>query len=66
MCTEKPSGEPLKKIALHDWASTQFAKVPHINTLRKWARTKQIKPAPELVGREYLVLPTARYVGKKK
>lgn len=60
------TAERPKKITLAEWAAAQFAKVPHVNTLRKWAREKQIKPVPELVGREYLVLPHARYVGKKK
>lgn len=59
------TAEAPKQITLHEWAEAQFAHVPHVNTLRKWARTKQIKPAPVLVGREYLVLPTARYVPKK-
>jgi hypothetical protein len=54
------------KITLAAWAASQFAEVPHVNTLRKWARTGQIRPKPELVGREYLVLPTARYVRRKK
>lgn len=55
---------PQKQITLHAWASAQFAKVPHVNTLRKWAHDGYIQPAPTKVGREYLVLPTARYVGK--
>lgn len=58
------TAEAPKKITLGDWAAAQFAKVPHVNTLRKWAREGHIQPQPELVGREYLVLPTARYVQK--
>jgi hypothetical protein len=60
------TAEKAKPITLHEWAEAQFAHVPHVNTLRKWARTKQIRPCPQLVGREYLVLPHARYVGKAK
>lgn len=54
------------KITLAVWASTQFAEVPHVNTLRKWAREGHIQPAAELIGREYYVLPHARYVARKK
>lgn len=54
------------KITLGDWAKSQFARVPHVNTLRKWAREGDIQPRPELVGREYLVLPSARYVPRRK
>lgn len=55
-----------KAITLAEWAAARFAKVPHVNTLRKWARERQIRPVPKLVGREYLVLPHAQYVGKRK
>jgi hypothetical protein len=58
--------QPKGTVSLVKWASSKFAKVPHINTLRKWAREKQIEPAPKLFGREYFVQPAARYVGKKE
>lgn len=60
------TAEQPKQITLADWAKAQFATVPHVNTLRKWAREKQIQPAPKLVGRSYLVMPAAKYVGKVK
>lgn len=59
------TAEAPKKITLADWAAAQFAKVPHVNTLRKWAREGHIQPEPELIGREYFVLPNARYVREK-
>lgn len=59
--TEQP-----QKITLLEWATAQFKKVPHVNTLRKWAHDGNIEPKPEKVGREYLVLPTARYVAKDR
>lgn len=58
--------QPKDRITLAQWAAAQFATVPHANTLRKWAREGQIQPAPEFIGREYFVAPTARYVGKSK
>lgn len=64
MTTEKKAPPP--KIPLAEWARSKFAKVPHVNTLRKWARDGHIKPAAEFVGREYLVSPNARYVAKTK
>lgn len=58
--------QPINKITLAQWAASQFAQVPHANTLRKWAREGLIQPAPEFIGREYFVAPTARYVGRQK
>lgn len=52
-----------KKVTLRTWAEQRFEKVPCSNTLRAWARDMKIYPFPEKVGREYLVLPDAIYIG---
>lgn len=52
-----------KKVTLQTWADANFAKLPHKNTLRAWARDCKIFPIPEKVGRDWLVEPSARYVG---
>lgn len=49
-------------ITLKEWDQAQFNGRHSIGTLRNWARTGRIKPEPQLVGREYLVDPKARYV----
>lgn len=55
----------IRKITLIDWASQNYGKkAPHANTLRKWARTGQISPAPVLTGRAYMVHPKATYSPK--
>lgn len=57
---------PNGALTLDEWARARFDQIPHANTLRKWAREKQIKPEPVLVGRSYFVAPDAQYVGKSK
>jgi hypothetical protein len=49
-------------ISLKRWAELRFDPVPHPNTLRRWVADGMITPAPFKVGREYMVLPTARHV----
>lgn len=52
----------IQKIPLSDWAKRHYgAKAPHVNTLRKWASTGLIQPAPVKTGRAYMVLPDAVY-----
>lgn len=52
-----------QQITLEAWAEAQFSadRRPHINTVRKWAKTHRIKPEPVKCGRSYYVDPAARY-----
>lgn len=50
-----------RKISLTEWDNLHFEKAHSISTLRKWARDGFINPAPEKVGREYMVQPDAIY-----
>jgi len=52
------------KITLTAWAAKQFDPPPVNNTLRIWARTGRIVPAPLKIGRTYFVEPTARHVAE--
>lgn len=54
--------KPALQVTLTEWAAARFKRVPHIVTLRRWAREQHIEPAPERVGREWKVDPRARYV----
>jgi hypothetical protein len=52
-------------ISLQEWAKARYpGKVPHVNTLRRWAKSGMIVPAPFLQGREYKVVPTARHISE--
>lgn len=51
------------KITLQEWAAREYAKVPHRNTLQRWARDGWIFPIPEKHGRTYMVESHARFVG---
>lgn len=56
-----------KLLTLEEWAASVFgAHPPHIATLRRWARESLIFPAPQLLGRSYYVLSTARYIDPTK
>ncbi len=56
-----------KLLTLEEWAASVFgAHPPHIATLRRWARESRIFPAPQLLGRSYYVLATARYIDPTK
>lgn len=48
------------KILLTAWAATQYSPAPSAWVLRRWARDGEIYPAPERVGRDWYVEPTAR------
>ena len=51
-----------KLITLESWANARYPdQVPHINTLRKWAREGFIQPKPFKHGRTYRVLENAKY-----
>lgn len=49
------------KILLTAWAARHFKPVPTENTLRAWARSKLIYPAPEKIGRTWMVEEDAEY-----
>lgn len=55
----------IQKIPLSDWAKRHFKTPPHVNTLRKWASTGLIQPAPVKTGRAYMVRPDAQYTPAK-
>lgn len=52
-----------KKITLQAWAAAQYEKVPHRNTLYRWAKNGWIFPIPQKHGKGYVVEPHARFVG---
>lgn len=43
------------KITLAEWGKRNYSPSPSQHILRTWARTGQIVPAPELVGRTLMV-----------
>lgn len=43
------------KITLTEWGARNYSPCPSAHILRTWARTGQIVPAPELVGRSCMV-----------
>lgn len=51
-------------ITLQAWAAKKFDPPPHRNTLHRWAHDGSIIPAPFKLGRDYMVLPTARHVNE--
>jgi hypothetical protein len=53
-----------KKVTLREWAASRYARVPHDNTLRTWAKNCWIFPVPEKHGRSYMVDEDARFIGK--
>ncbi|TNV22862.1 excisionase [Buttiauxella sp. B2] len=55
-----------KYVSLITWAGMYYENPPSRDTLRRWARNGNIYPAPELQGREYLVLPEAFYIKPNK
>ena len=48
------------KIPIAAWAATHYSPPPSIRTLRYWAASGQIVPAPEKVGRALMVEDTAQ------
>jgi len=54
-------------IPLSVWADQTYGKfAPKVSTLRAWARSNKIQPAPQKHGRTYYVEPTARYCDGKE
>ncbi|WP_329604088.1 excisionase [Variovorax paradoxus] len=53
-----------RKITLPAWAAQQFDPAPTENTLRAWARSGRIVPAPLKIGRTYWVEPTAKHIAE--
>lgn len=51
-------------ITLQAWAERKFSKVPHRNTLHRWATDGSIVPAPFKLGSTYMVSPDARHVNE--
>lgn len=49
-------------ITLNEWAASQFSRVPHYNTLIRWANEGRIQPQPVKIGRAWQVRPHAEYV----
>lgn len=47
------------KVLLAAWAALRYDPAPSAWTLRQWAREGDIHPAPEKVGRDWYVDPTA-------
>ena len=43
------------KIPITEWAAQHYAPPPSPFVLRKWARQGEIQPAPEKVGRTWMV-----------
>ncbi len=58
----KPKIEP-RYITLAEWAASMFTKVPHKNTLNRWANEGRIQPQPEKIGRIWRVTRNAVYKG---
>lgn len=53
-------------LTLEEWDEETYKSKPHsIKTLRRWARSGNIYPAPEKHGREYRVQPGAIYIKPK-
>lgn len=53
-----------KKLTLEAWAKELFkGRIPHIVTLRRWAREARITPQPEKIGKEWFVEEGAVYQG---
>jgi predicted site-specific integrase-resolvase len=48
------------KVKLSAWAAKRYDPPPSDWVLRKWVRTGEIHPAPELVGKTYYVEDNAR------
>jgi predicted site-specific integrase-resolvase len=48
-------------ITLESWAENNFRPAPKIHTLRAWAKSGRIVPAPIKVGRRLMVQEHARY-----
>lgn len=53
-----------RKIALPAWAAQQLDPASTENTLRAWARSGRIVPAPLKIGRTYWVEPTAKHIAE--
>ena len=49
-------------VTLQEWAGMMFSKIPHNNTLRRWANDGKISPPPRKVGKSWQVKRDAQYV----
>ncbi|CAI0968207.1 excisionase [Serratia quinivorans] len=56
-------GNNVKLLTLEEWASRTYAdNIPAVKTLRRWANSGNIYPAPEKHGRSYRVKENAIYI----
>ncbi|MGZ4953605.1 MAG: excisionase, partial [Methylobacter sp.] len=53
-------------ITLQQWNETLFSGRYTLNTLRTWARNGHICPAPQKIGKDWMVTADARYRKPKK
>lgn len=51
----------MSKISLLKWGA-RYDPMPHINTLRAWAKDGLILPKPAKLGRAYYVDPKAKHI----
>lgn len=51
-------------ITLETWARKHYSPAPTLPTLRAWARSGHIQPAPEKVGRTWYVDENAVYIAR--
>ena len=57
----------MRLITLDEWVKRRYvSQPPHINTVRKWAKTGKIQPRPQRHGKCYYVEESAIYVDKKE
>lgn len=49
-------------VTLNEWATSQFSRPPHYNTLIRWVHEGRIQPQPKKIGRAWQVRPHAEYV----
>lgn len=60
--TERPApAVQARFITLQEWATLNFSKVPHNNTLLRWVNEGRIHPQPEKIGRVWRVKRDAVY-----
>jgi len=51
-----------KMIPLDAWAALRYDPPPSAFVLRQWCRRGEIHPAPERVGKRWMILETARRI----
>ncbi len=56
-----PRNYAMKLITLQQWNDALFGGRYTLNTLRAWARSGCISPAPQKVGKDWMVLEQSQY-----